>query len=73
MDDLVLVKRVRPRVEGRYAVDGGWKLDVQRAAQEDALKEWAQKPVAPFAVVPVAQVESWSIAPLYGLFRSLIP
>lgn len=70
-EGLVLVKQVRPRAQGRYVQSGQWRADVQRVAEEEALREWAQKDVAPFEVVPPLKVQAWSGPALYVLGRGM--
>ncbi len=74
MDELVLVRRARPRSHrGQFIRDGQLVADIQRAAQLDALKEWAQKPSEPFEIVPpLKSADAWTEAgPLYAFGRGV--
>ncbi len=81
MDELVLVRRARPRSHrGQFIRDGQLVVDIQRAAQLDALKEWAQKPSEPFEIfppLPDAKWEPWSLHVLargmYKQVHSILP
>lgn len=70
-DELVLVKRVRPRTRGRFSVDGSWPLAVQALENKEAIGRWALKEDAPFKPVPPLKAEKWKAAPLHVLKSQL--